>query len=114
MCEEIGEKIKYVSVSIRDVGILVSGLVGIASIVLLPGTTGKIAGAAIISLGSLFSWLLGLFLQGFGELINKISNIADNIQQMNIVADRLDREFELSKFISEVNIVTGDGDNASQ
>lgn len=74
--ENIGGKIKTLAVIITVVGIGVSVFCGIFML-------SKHAGYGLLTIiaGSLVSWISSFFMYGFGELIEKTTEIAKNTKQ---------------------------------
>ncbi len=91
MFENIGGKIKTLAQIICWLGIVFSVLVGIC-IIILGSLTSDTAIGSVFSgmsaftsilyflLGPLLSWVSSLFIYGFGELIEKVTEIAENNQ----------------------------------
>ena len=79
MFGNIGSKIKGVAQVVCWAGIVISILVGIVT--LLADDDLALVGLLTAVLGSLGSWVGSLFLYGFGELIDKATEIAANTQK---------------------------------
>ena len=79
MFDNIGEKIKIFAKTVCWIGIVLS----IVSGILLMGASGVVGVLAII-IGSLASWIGSFTLYGFGELIEKTAEIAENTKKNNI------------------------------
>ncbi|MCL2079175.1 MAG: hypothetical protein FWH17_04935 [Oscillospiraceae bacterium] len=71
MYNNIGAKIKILAQIIAWVGIIGSVIIGFISLTF-------IWGIGVLIGGSLLSWILSWFIYGFGELIQKTSEIAQN------------------------------------
>ena len=76
MFDRIGSKIKGFAQFTSVVGILCSVVTGIAMISMSNATV--VIGILILVAGSLSSWIGSFFLYGFGELIEKTTEIAEN------------------------------------
>ena len=78
MFENIGRKIKTLAETLCWLGIVVSVLAGLT-------ITGKdiIVGLLVLIIGSLCSWIGSFFAYGFGELIEKTTEIAANTSCFN-------------------------------
>ena len=89
MFDNIGNKIKALSIALCFIGIFSSFVVG----VYLISNTGNVAtgvkeqnvinGLLIIILGALFSWISSFCLYGFGELIERVVNIDEKLKCSN-------------------------------
>ncbi|HRX14067.1 MAG TPA: hypothetical protein P5087_03525 [Eubacteriales bacterium] len=82
MFENIGGKIKTLAIIICWVGIVVSVIAAIViiSLSIVNHITRDIyLGVGILIAGPLVSWIGSFFVYGFGELIEKVSNIEDKI-----------------------------------
>ncbi len=64
-------------VSALNVGIIASDVGEAATIVGEPNVREMIIGVLMITMGPLLSWIVSLFLYGFGELIEKTTAIAE-------------------------------------
>lgn len=73
MFNNIGTKIKTVAKISCGIGIFISVIVGV--ILLL--SVGFLEGLLTILVGCLLGWLSSICLYGFGELIDKVTEIAD-------------------------------------
>lgn len=73
MFENIGKKMKNLAMVITWIGIICSILVGIVLVVINEGT--MILGVLVAILGSFMSWLSSFILYGFGELVDKTTEI---------------------------------------
>ncbi len=90
MFDNIGIKIKTLSVVLCIIGIFSSVVIGIYLILNVDSTTtavkeqinsnNVISGMLIIILGSLFSWISSFCLYGFGELIERVINIDEKLK----------------------------------
>ena len=78
MFENIGEKIKDFATAIAIIGIGVCFIVGIVMM------THQLffEGFLLATIGSLISWLSSFILYGFGELIDKTTDIQRDIQSV--------------------------------
>ena len=76
MFDRIGSKIKGFAKFTSIVGIFGSIITGIAMIAMSKATA--VIGILILVAGSLSSWIGSFFLYGFGELIEKTTEIAEN------------------------------------
>lgn len=74
MFDNIGAKLKIVAQVMAWLGIILSVVVGLISLV-----TNPLSGILMIILGCLCSWLSSLGMYGFGELIEKVTSIEHNI-----------------------------------
>ncbi len=84
MYSNIGGKIKVLAKIICIIGIIVSvisglGIIIVSSISYNPGLS-VFGGLLVIVLGVLFSWLSTFFIYGFGELIEKVTEIESEIR----------------------------------
>lgn len=84
MYSNIGGKIKVLAKIICIIGIIVSvisglGIIIVSSISYNPGLS-VFGGLLVIVLGILFSWLSTFFIYGFGELIEKVTEIESEIR----------------------------------
>ena len=79
MFANIGSKIKGVAMAACWIGIIISVFAGI--ILLAQGDEGILYGLLTAGAGALVSWLSSLFLYGFGELIVKVTEIAENTKK---------------------------------
>lgn len=92
MFNNIGKKIKTLSKVIAWIGIIASLLYGITVIVIgsatakISGTIGAsiISGVLIIIIGCLGSWIGSFLFYGFGELIDKTTEIAKWCQKKQV------------------------------
>lgn len=75
MFDNIGKKIKTLAVVICGIGIVLSVIGGIAVWVAIDDEIGALAFLGVAAGGSLLSWIGSFFTYGFGELIDKVSNI---------------------------------------
>lgn len=78
MFENIGSKIKTLAKVICWVGIIISVVVGI---ILLASDSD--VGLIVMIVGSFVSWIGSFFTYGFGELIEKATEIAENTKSLN-------------------------------
>ena len=74
--QNIGKKIKTLAVIVSIVGVVVSIIFGMT---VMTGNAG--VGLLIAILGSLASWVSSFFTYGFGELIEKTTEIANNTKK---------------------------------
>ena len=75
MFKNIGKKIKFAAMILCWAGIIGSIIGGIITWVVIYNEIGGLYFALISVFGSLFSWVSSLFIFGFGELVEKTSNI---------------------------------------
>lgn len=80
MFDNIGSKIKMFAKVICCVGIIMSCLVGL--IIMTNGADVAGVGLVIMIVGSLTSWVGSFFAYGFGELIDKTTEVADNTKKL--------------------------------
>lgn len=80
MFDNIGSKIKMLAKVICWVGIIMSCLAGL--IILINGDDGAGVGLVIMIVGSLTSWVCSFFAYGFGELIDKTTEVASNTKKL--------------------------------
>ncbi|MBQ9866070.1 MAG: hypothetical protein IJM34_03540 [Lachnospiraceae bacterium] len=90
MYDDVGKKIKVIAKVACWVGIAFSVITGIQAGRLIGGLTGEFSfgtffGTAIG--GAFLSWLLSLFLYGFGELIENTNSIARRFEEISIVSE---------------------------
>ena len=84
MFDNIGRKIKVLAQAVCWVGIVLSiiiGLVVIVSAIASDTLIGFLYGFIIMIVGSLASWVSSFFAYGFGELIEKTTEIAYNTEK---------------------------------
>lgn len=81
MFDNIGGKIKALAKAVCWIGIIASIIAGIVTMSLDEDMAG--IGLVIILVGCLFSWVGSFFAYGFGELIEKTSEIAENTRGAN-------------------------------
>jgi hypothetical protein len=74
--QNIGGKIKTLAVVATIIGISLSVILGF---VLMDTSVGT--GMLVLVGGSLFSWISAFFMYGFGELIEKTTEIANNTKK---------------------------------
>lgn len=74
--ENIGSKIKTLAVILTVVGIVASVLIGMFMLTVNAGY-----GLLIMIVGSLISWVSSFFTYGFGELIEKTTEISKNTKE---------------------------------
>ena len=79
MFENIGGKIKVLAQVVCWIGIVVSVIYGIKIIQTEYATEMKALGFAVAVLGSVLSWIGSFLLYGFGELIEKVTVIAEKM-----------------------------------
>lgn len=82
MFNNIGEKIKALAIFGTILGIILSILIGVMFIVYVVWWIGLI----IILAGCLFSWIGSFVIYGFGELICKATEIAENTEKQSGLA----------------------------
>ena len=75
MFENVSEKIKSVAYATAILGILTSVIGGLF---LLSDDDTMLIGLIVAGLGSLFSWIIAIFIYGFGELLEKVCVIEEN------------------------------------
>ncbi len=80
MFDNIGSKIKMLAKVICWVGIIMSCLAGL--IILINGDDGAGVGLVIMIMGSLTSWVCSFFAYGFGELIDRTTEVANNTKKL--------------------------------
>lgn len=81
MFDNIGGKIKMLAKVVCWIGIIVSAVIAIimfANAVKYSNDIYTLLGLAYIILGTLLSWIGSFFTYGFGELIEKTTEIANN------------------------------------
>ena len=74
--ENIGSKIKTLAIITTIVGLATSVFLGLYIL-----TTNALYGVLIALIGSLVSWLSAFFMYGFGELIEKTTEITKNTKK---------------------------------
>ena len=93
MFDYVGSKLKTVSKIVCGIGILCSVIAGIIFMAVTePWDFGAIyffIGIAIAALGSVIFWAASLVIYGFGELIEKVSSIEENIPQIENIASAI-------------------------
>lgn len=98
MFNNIGSKIKALAKVICWLGIIASAVGGIAYIISMSRLYNQsmmaviivfLAGLIIAAVGALVSWLSTFILYGFGELIEKVSSIEENIPQIESIASAI-------------------------
>ena len=94
MYKDVGKSIKKFASVLCAIGIIFSILGGIA--VALAGMNGALSipvaqtsvsiamGVFVAAVGSLLAWLSNLLLYGFGELVDKTAEIAENTRNRNL------------------------------
>ena len=80
MFENIGGKIKVLAQVVCWIGIVVSVIYGLTIIKTEYITELKALGFAVMVLGSVLSWIGSFLLYGFGELIEKVTVIAEKME----------------------------------
>lgn len=80
MFDKIGQKIKGLAKTICIIGIVLSVIAGVAMMA-VGGGAGVISGLLFIAVGALLSWVSSFVLYGFGEIICKLSEIAENTKK---------------------------------
>ena len=83
MFDDIGSKIKTLARVVCWIGIALTGITGILVMSREFGDN-VLFGGAILIVGPLSSWIGSSFLYGFGELIEKTTEIAKNTRCNNI------------------------------
>lgn len=83
MFRNIGNKIRIFATVLTWIGIVISSLVGIITMVDFP-----LIGLLIVVLGCFGSWLSSFVLYGFGELIVNVNEIKENVTKMNELSSR--------------------------
>ncbi|MDD4011093.1 MAG: hypothetical protein PHI83_03010 [Sphaerochaetaceae bacterium] len=83
MYNNIGKKIKAVAKAVCILGIIASMIAGLGYGILEGRSMAEIAliPLAAIIVGSLVSWVSSFMLYGFGELVDKTSEIADSLRK---------------------------------
>ena len=94
MFENIGSKIKALAKVICWVGIILSLIIGIIMLA-SSGDVGSGVGLIVIIVGCLGSWIGSFFTYGFGELIEKTTEIAENTKSLNSANVGADDKLEL-------------------
>ena len=94
MFENIGSKIKALAKVICWVGIILSLIIGIIMLA-SGGDVGSGVGLVVIIVGCLGSWIGSFFTYGFGELIEKTTEIAENTKSFNSSNVGTDDKLEL-------------------
>lgn len=94
MFENIGSKIKALAKVICWAGIIISLIVGIVMLA-SGGDVGSGVGLVVIIVGGLGSWIGSFFTYGFGELIEKTTEIAENTKSLNSANVGADDKLEL-------------------
>lgn len=84
MFDNIGNKIKTLAKVVCFIGIVSSLITGIVLGNLLSSGVGLV----IIILGCLLSWIGSFFTYGFGELIEKTTEIANNTRQTSMTSPK--------------------------
>ena len=74
MFENIGKKLKGLAKIVFIIEVAFLGFIGL--VLILEGTVGD--GLLILIAGVLGAWISGLFLYGFGEIIDKLTEIEKN------------------------------------
>lgn len=82
MFDNIGSKIKALAKVICWAGIIISLIVGIIMLA-SGGDVGSGVGVIVMIVGSLGSWIGSFFTYGFGELIEKTTEIAENTKSLH-------------------------------
>lgn len=77
MFDNIGGKIKTLAIVLCGVGIVASFIGGIVTSGMNQSPWGMLVAVA----GALASWILSFFIYGFGELIEKVTEIAENTKK---------------------------------
>ena len=94
MFENIGSKIKALAKVICWVGIIISLIAGIVMLA-SGGDVGSGVGLVVIIVGCFGSWIGSFFTYGFGELIEKTTEIAENTKSLNSANVGADDKLEL-------------------
>lgn len=86
MYKNIGGKIKTLSKAVCWLGIIASVVFGVITIVsaVINGEeiiVPIVMGVVYIVIGSIASWIASFFTYGFGEIIDKLSEIANNTKK---------------------------------
>ena len=89
MFDNIGRKIKSWAKTVCYLGIAISAIFGL----LLMDEVG-FAGILVIAIGSLFSWVGSFCLYGFGELIEKTTEIAENTRCSNTANEPASKNYD--------------------
>ncbi len=84
MFENIGSKIKKLAKVLSIIGIIVSVIIGLYIMSKSDGESPLFfIGFLVAIIGSILSWVSGFFVYGFGELIIKTQEIAQNTRPKN-------------------------------
>lgn len=99
MFDNVGGKIKGLAKISCWIGIICSVIVGIVIVVIMKSIADKsgneshsifvLIAAAVIAIGSFWSWLLSLGVYGFGELIENSRIIVENTSGVPRLSDRI-------------------------
>lgn len=82
MFENVGAKIKLLAKIVCTIEIIACIIIGLY---FLMGPEEPIVFFICVVVGSISSWAFSLFIYGFGELIEKVTFIANNIKQLEEV-----------------------------
>ncbi|MBQ8759145.1 MAG: hypothetical protein IJZ20_05575 [Clostridia bacterium] len=94
MYNNIGQKIKHFATALFVIGTICSTLTGFYIVMFLHLEMAAV-GILVIIIGSFLSWVSTFLLYGFGELIEKTTEIADNTKTYNYHSqEQLDTGFE--------------------
>ena len=94
MYNNIGQKIKHFAMTLFVIGTVCSILMG-SYIVIFSDLDMAAVGILVVIIGSFLSWVSTFLLYGFGELIEKATEIADNTKIYNFhPQEQSDSEFE--------------------
>ena len=94
MYNNIGQKIKHFAMTLFVIGTVCSILMGSYIVIFLDLDMAAV-GILVVIIGSFLSWVSTFLLYGFGELIEKATEIADNTKIYNFHSqEQSDSEFE--------------------
>lgn len=105
MHKDISGKIKRLGESIMYLGALVSLALGVLAAIQYSGEPGKIICLLIIGVGCGISYFISVLTYGFGELIEKTSDNAYNIQQMIVLLNEIQYKSDKGKSSDDIMFV---------
>ena len=105
MFDNIGGKIKVLAKIICFGGIILSPIIGIIMLASGGDISGGV-GLMVIIGGCLGSWIGSFFVYGFGELIEKTTEIAENTRKPTSLNASTDNKLELLKKWKEQGLIT--------
>lgn len=82
MFNNIGKKIQTLAKVVTVLGMILSVIIGICSGVIAGGAAGAISAIVVIAVGCLASWIGSFVLYGFGEIIERLKSVDENIAQL--------------------------------